>query len=198
VNAASPFARETSRDRQRNATRQKLYEAALAEFAREGFDAARVSDIARKAGMSRAAFYVHFPTKEHVLRELQWHKEVEVRERLAGCATLTEALGRLPDALVDALESIPGATVARDMIRIHAGARSLPDGLSSFPLVVELIRLFRLGAAAGELIPGLAPERAATLCLKGVFGYLMATEPTADRRDDVRVLVGLYLRAPSS
>lgn len=48
----------------RPGVREALLEAARAEFARSGLERARVEDIARRAGVSKGAFYLHFPTKE--------------------------------------------------------------------------------------------------------------------------------------
>ena len=48
-----------------------LLEAARAEFARRGVTRARVEDIARRAGVSKGAFYLHFRTKEDAFEELQ-------------------------------------------------------------------------------------------------------------------------------
>ncbi len=47
-------------------TRQDLLDAARQIFARDGFDLARVEDVARVAGKSRGAFYAHFRDKEDV------------------------------------------------------------------------------------------------------------------------------------
>ena len=49
---------------------EALVEAARDEFARSGVDGARVEDIARRAGVSKGAFYLHFRTKEAVFREI--------------------------------------------------------------------------------------------------------------------------------
>ena len=57
----------STRDRQREQTRQRIYAAALAVFRRDGVANCRTEDIAQAAGVSRGAFYFHFPTKEHVL-----------------------------------------------------------------------------------------------------------------------------------
>jgi len=46
------------------ATRRKLLEAALRIFARDGFEAARIEDIAKESGHTRGAFYANFDTKE--------------------------------------------------------------------------------------------------------------------------------------
>jgi AcrR family transcriptional regulator len=49
------------------ATRRRLYEAAMAEYARVGLDAARVEDIVAAAGVSWGTFFHYFPAKEDVL-----------------------------------------------------------------------------------------------------------------------------------
>jgi len=46
------------------ATRRKLLEAALQVFSRDGFEAARIEDIAAESGYTRGAFYANFDTKE--------------------------------------------------------------------------------------------------------------------------------------
>ena len=45
-------------------TRSKIMNAAIEEFCRSGYDAASVSDICRKAGVSKGAFYHHYPSKQ--------------------------------------------------------------------------------------------------------------------------------------
>jgi AcrR family transcriptional regulator len=47
-----------------------LLEAARAEFGRHGPGQARVEDIARRAGLSKGAFYLHFRSKEHAFELL--------------------------------------------------------------------------------------------------------------------------------
>jgi AcrR family transcriptional regulator len=44
--------------------------AARDAFARVGLERARVEDIARAAGISKGAFYLHFPSKEDAFREI--------------------------------------------------------------------------------------------------------------------------------
>lgn len=52
------------------AAREALLEAARAEFAAHGLARARVEDIARRAGLSKGAYYLHFETKEEAFEEL--------------------------------------------------------------------------------------------------------------------------------
>jgi AcrR family transcriptional regulator len=73
----------SGRDAQRQQTRQRVYAAALAEFKRTGMAAADVGDIAAAAGVARGTFYFHFPTKEHVLAELERHEEARLVAQLS-------------------------------------------------------------------------------------------------------------------
>jgi len=55
---------------QRKATREKLIDAALRLFSRNGYEYATVDDISQEAGYSKGAYYFHFSTKDDVLLEL--------------------------------------------------------------------------------------------------------------------------------
>ena len=54
-------------------TRRKLLEAGLRIFVRDGFEAARIEDIAAAAGHTRGAFYANFETKEDLTYALIDH-----------------------------------------------------------------------------------------------------------------------------
>ena len=80
-------------------TRRKLLEAGLRIIVRDGFEAARIEDIAAAAGHTRGAFYANFETKEDlflVLLEQQSVKRVaELHMLLERCAGPEEALKAL-------------------------------------------------------------------------------------------------------
>lgn len=88
-----------------------LLDAARDEFSRRGIERARVEDIARRAGISKGAFYLHFRTKEDAFHEivqrflgaLEDHvvRRHEVEDRIAGAAAGradAEALSRRIEA----------------------------------------------------------------------------------------------------
>ena len=55
--------------RRRKADRPgEIVEAAMAVFAERGFAAAKLDDIARRAGVSKGALYLYFETKEEIFR----------------------------------------------------------------------------------------------------------------------------------
>jgi AcrR family transcriptional regulator len=55
---------QTKHQLRTEATRRALMEAALRIFARDGFEASRIEDIAGATGHTRGAFYAHFHSKE--------------------------------------------------------------------------------------------------------------------------------------
>src|ERR1700744_1558261 len=74
----TPPPRTRSRERQREDTRQRIYDAAMEIFRRDGFEAARVDDVAKAAGVSHGTFYFHFATKDEVLIQCLRASEVRV------------------------------------------------------------------------------------------------------------------------
>ncbi|MGB6844515.1 MAG: TetR family transcriptional regulator, partial [Candidatus Acidiferrales bacterium] len=68
-------------------TRRKLLEAAEKVFVRDGFEAARLEDIAASAGYTRGAFYANFEDKADCFFQLL---ELWVGERIAEVHALIE------------------------------------------------------------------------------------------------------------
>lgn len=82
-----------------DSARARLREAAVKSFAKKGFHGTTTRDISTAAGMSPAALYVHYPSKEHLLYELSLdgHRDVLriMREATGGSEDPVEALQRL-------------------------------------------------------------------------------------------------------
>jgi AcrR family transcriptional regulator len=80
--------REQTKHQQRTeATRRALLEAALKIFARDGFEASRIEDIAGATGHTRGAFYAHFSSKQDLFFALF---EQELGDRLQDLRCLLE------------------------------------------------------------------------------------------------------------
>lgn len=65
------------RDLQKVRTRKLILQAGREIFASRGFDTPSVDDVARAAGISRAAFYLHYKSREELMfavfeREVHW------------------------------------------------------------------------------------------------------------------------------
>jgi TetR/AcrR family fatty acid metabolism transcriptional regulator len=76
--------------------RRRILEAAVSVFARKGYFAARVSDIAKKAGVADGTIYLYFRGKEDVLvrlfDEVMSEHVAEAREAVRALSTAPERL----------------------------------------------------------------------------------------------------------
>lgn len=66
----SGAARSSVRARKSAERRKAILDAALDEFSKEGFAAARLDDVARRAGVAKGTIYLHFRDKEELFQEL--------------------------------------------------------------------------------------------------------------------------------
>ncbi len=74
--------------------RRKLLKSAYKVFARDGFEAARLEDIAKDAGHTRGALYAHFTSKEDLflaLLEQQIYQQLEKVQALVDAESTSEA-----------------------------------------------------------------------------------------------------------
>ena len=65
-----------------SAKRRQIIEGARAVFLTQGFDAASMNDIARKAGVSKGTLYVYFKSKEHLFEAIAEEQGGQQAERL--------------------------------------------------------------------------------------------------------------------
>ncbi|MCW2538005.1 MAG: transcriptional regulator, TetR family [Modestobacter sp.] len=92
--------------RRREATVERLLDAALSAFAEQGFAAASVEDICSRGGFTRGAFYSSFRTKDELFAALF---DREVRRELARLEELLTGLADEPDPVAAAVERCLGA-----------------------------------------------------------------------------------------
>lgn len=193
ASSPSPFVRTSARERQRTATRERIFAAAIAAFRQQGFDRASVARIARAAAVSRPCFYAHFPTLDHVLFEWAWRLALQIVDELEGATDLRAALDRLAGALIEAERAVGDRALFRELISVFARRTGPEIDGNEIPVLRELVRRFEQARVQGELRDGMPAEQAARLCLSGVFGHLLGVDATpAERRDDLRALFSLY------
>lgn len=66
---------KTKRAIQAENTKKMLYQTAVRLFSDRGFEQTTVDDICQEAGVSKGAFYNHFPSKSAVIREAYYEVE---------------------------------------------------------------------------------------------------------------------------
>ncbi|WP_432097124.1 TetR/AcrR family transcriptional regulator [Streptomyces sp. bgisy100] len=87
----------------RQATRTKLYEAAVTLIAEKGFSATTVDEIAERAGVAKGTVYYNFASKTELFEELLRHGVGLLTTSLQRAADETAALG---GSRVDALDAM--------------------------------------------------------------------------------------------
>lgn len=183
-----------ARERAGDRTRRRLFETALAEFGRVGVADANIGRIAEAAGVSRSTFYFHFPTKDHVLLELQWSLEEPIAARVEAAATLDDALVALAGGLTEAVGSLDDPELFAEMVRIYT-RHAADEAMAGQPhyLMRALAARFVEAHAAGRLRAGLDPEHGTRLFLTSLFGYLSVPPDPDECRRDLSTLISLYL-----
>lgn len=65
-------------------------DASLKVFSEKGFDRASIEDIAKEAGYTKGAFYVHFSSKEELLLKLMENRLEKYKEQLSQILTIIQ------------------------------------------------------------------------------------------------------------
>jgi AcrR family transcriptional regulator len=164
------------REARRLETRARLFDAALAEIGRSGVASADVTAIATAAGVVRGTFYFHFPTKEHVLVELERNEEVRIVEELSGTQPGTSDLVSVLQSLVRHVleaESRWGPVVFRDMLGLHfSSTRPVEDELAQHPLLEFVAGVITGAQQAGQVAPDTDAGELGVFFLTGLFALL--------------------------
>ncbi len=80
---ASPVSAPGKRELQKEARRSAIIDAALEEFAAQGFTATKLDDVAVRAGIGKGTIYLYFDSKESLFEEV-------VRRNLLGSREMVE------------------------------------------------------------------------------------------------------------
>ncbi len=195
----SPSPGPGRRERQRLETRGRLYQAALDEFRKTEFQAAQIDRIAERAGVSRGTFYFHFPSKEHVLFEMQRRHESQIVERIE------EAAGRRGDSLQEYLLGVVATItgqqtfvedpqLAREIMAMYVRNPLVVDP-SSMPLISAVADGFADAADRGEIRNDVPPEELGVTFLVALFGFFIGSiDADADDTTNFELFIDIFVR----
>jgi AcrR family transcriptional regulator len=156
-----------TRQRRAAATRERLYEAAMAEYSRVGLESARVEDIVAAAEVSWGTFFHYFPTKEDVLLDAAAQiSRAYSTEVMAGLKAGSDIRTLLSDAF-DVMEAtaiqVTSSAALRGKVLLYV--ISNPGNLTAF-----------LAGQDEELLPPV-PATTAALAEGQLRGEIRADEP---------------------
>ena len=182
----TPQVKHSARETRRLQTRQRILGAAIAEFKRSGMAGADVGAVVAAAGVAHGTFYFHFPTKEHVLLELERREEARVGAEFARFLEenhdLETALAEVT-RLVLGLEQLLGRRLFKELLALHfSPSRPQADGWTDHPVIVLLVREIERARGDGEVHPEVDAFYSATFFLLGIYGVLTTTD-NPDTRD---------------
>lgn len=150
-NSSVPRVSETTKSEHR----ERLLQAAAAEFAAKGLAGARIDDISLSAGLAKGTIYNYFDSKVDVFQAVveEWvRRTVEAREAVPGDASIRDQLLAVVHAdaqVVAELEEF-ARTAMREVI---TGGSEVAASVSAVwePVDSEILRIVRLGQEQGEV-----------------------------------------------
>lgn len=169
----------STREARRLQTRERLMGAAIAEFKRSGMADADVSAIVAAAGVAHGTFFFHFPTKEHVLLELERREEERMAKQFARYVGTKQSLVAILQEivrLVSGLERRLGAVLFKEFLALHFSQTRPPneDG-KDHPLIVLIAQEIERAQEQGDVDPDVNPMNSAVFFLLGLYALLTTT-----------------------
>jgi AcrR family transcriptional regulator len=168
----------------RAARRDQITAAALACFARAGYRATTMADVAAQAGVSKGTPYLYFDSKEALFIALHEQWDCGLGDRVnAAIAAMPEAGRRSPRQVLHAVAAAVAAHVMEETqtCRVLMEARALAAHEPTIAAAVraadththeQLEGLFAAGVKAGEWPAGTDPVLAARLFTAGLYGLM--------------------------
>ncbi|MEO3760087.1 TetR/AcrR family transcriptional regulator [Mycobacterium sp. B14F4] len=190
--------KSSTREERRRQTRERILGAAITEFKRAGMAGADVGAIVTAAGVAHGTFYFHFPSKEHVLLELESREEARVAAEFATfLVSAHELVGALAEVvrLVTGLEERFGPLLFKEILAQHfSPTRPHRDEWTDHPVIVLLVREIERARSDGAIHPEVDAFYSATFFLLGIYGVLTTTDDTDTRNTMLAELVASAVR----
>lgn len=173
----------TTREKTWHENHERLYEAALREIQRVGFNDMRIEKICREARLSRPTFYAHFSNKDAVVSEL-------LARFMDGIASGLEERTKSPhdlEGVIDELvrlchyaNSMTSERVRRELAAYLPRHHDI-DLFSTSPVFVILTRAILLAAQRGEIRAISDPRALARRITVVINGFFLAHPNEPDK-----------------
>ena len=164
------------RERRKLEVRSRIVDAAVGLFDERGFAATTVAEICEQADVAHKTFFNHFPTKQHLLREiagqaLDWFlADLEEARKLPGdtAARLGFLFGRIAERAEEA------GPMRRELLTevIHVAHEAGTGTEQTRKLHDAFGALVKDGLAAGDVTRAYAAETLVEMVLGGFYGLM--------------------------
>jgi AcrR family transcriptional regulator len=177
--------------RRREATVERLLDAALETFAEVGFAAASVEDVCRRGGFTRGAFYSSFSSKDELFAALfarETARELtRVEEQLAGIEREADPLAAAVERCVSTFRADRTWVLVQAEYALHAARHpEAADALRAHVagLHARIAALLEEGSARTGLTLSLPADRLARMITALHDGLVVQHVATGDRTGD--------------
>ena len=185
-----PAAKPLRRERRKLEVRGRIVDAAIELFDERGFEATKVADICERADVVNKTFFNHFPTKQHLLREIA---ESQITVLFADIAAVRERYATTRERIEAFFERIANNVEAAGPMRrelvtemIHATESSGDGSVQSRRLQEAFAGIIRDGRVSGDVRADHAIATQADIVLGTfyalMFGWAHATDYPLRRR----------------
>jgi AcrR family transcriptional regulator len=187
------------------ARREAILNAALEEFSSQGFAAARLDDVAKRAGVAKGTIYLYFADKEALFQELARSMLSPLVGHLEGLAKVDVPFPALARGLVDVMVREVLGTRRKDIIRLIISEGTRFPALAEFyhrevlsKVVTGLRIVLQRAVDRGELrhrelvdFPQLlASPLLVAIVWNSVFGHLQPLDARAMLNAHIDILLG--------
>lgn len=183
--STSPSTKNSSRRVRRSAElRERLFRAALDQFAKKGFLEATVEDITNAADVGKGTFFNYFPSKEHILLafgEMQLEKLQEsMDEAQKTSMPLPDFLRSLGARMTE--EPIRHPTIVRAFLQAFVSSSEVRSAMLELQSRVLALhsQMIQLGQQRGEIRDDLPPIELAQVFRQTIFGTLLLWSLSGD------------------
>ena len=191
--------------------RRLLLDAAVRVFARKGYHAARVGDIAEEAGVAYGLLYHYFSSKEEVLRNVfreTWRALIATINSVAeGGDSPREQLRKVAEILLRSWRRDPDLVrvLVLEVTRSQLLAGEMDEITASFEAIAEIVRHGQAdGSIRGDLDPLLASYVFYGAIDELLTGWVLGRLPDSDEdvaraeRTVVEIVAGGLASEPAS
>ena len=188
-------------------TQRELLDAALTTFGQKGYEATRLEDIARRAGVTRGAIYHHFSNKADLYKALveqaSGQGKVLIQKAVSKGGTFEDIVSRIftsyfalleddnhfRDVVILTLSNMEVSNDLKDLARRrYEEARVLVENIAGF---------FKIAISSGQLRSDLDPEAAARALIayqNGLTMLWLANTDVFSIKASAQVLTDVFLK----